>query len=118
VVSLAGLVDLRRAYELQLGGGVTKELLGGSPSKVPERYHSGSSYELLPLGVTQVLIYGADDMNVPYEIATRYYEAARSRGDPVSLLSLPGAGHFECVDPNTREWTAVQEAVARAIAST
>ena len=118
LVSLAGVVDLRRAYELQLGGGVTKELLGGSPSEVPKRYHSGSPFELLPLGVTQVLIHGTDDMNVPYEIATRYHAAAQSRGDPVSLVSLHRAGHFECVDPNTREWSAVQAAVAQAIAST
>ena len=118
LISLAGVVDLRRAYELQLSGGVTKELLGGSPSEVPQRYHSGSPYELLPLGVTQVLIHGTNDMNVPYEIATRYFEAAQSRGDRVSLLSLPGAGHFECVDPNTREWSTVKEAIARAIAST
>jgi acetyl esterase/lipase len=117
LVSLAGVVDLRRAYELRLGGGVTKELLGGSPSEVPQRYHSGSAFELLPLGVPQVLIHGMDDLNVPYEIATRYHAHARSRGDPVSLVSLPGAGHFECVDPRTREWTAVQTAVARAISS-
>ena len=115
MVSLAGVLDLRRAHELRLGGGVTAELLGGSPSQVPERYHAGSPFELLPLGVTQVLIHGTDDMNVPYEIATRYREAALSLGDPVSLVALPKAGHFECVDTVSREWATVLDVVGKAI---
>ena len=115
VVSLAGVLDLRRAYELRLGGGVTQELLGGSPASAPERYAAASPYELLPLGIAQAVVHGTEDVNVPYEIATRYADAARKAGDPVSLLSQNGAGHFECVDAGTREWAAVQAAIMELI---
>src|SRR6476469_9369451 len=45
VVSLAGLSDLRRAWELRLSNGAVSELLGGPPEKVPDRYHAASPME-------------------------------------------------------------------------
>lgn len=111
LVSLAGVLDLRRAHALRLGGGATRELLGGSPDLAPARFAAASPYDLLPLGVPQVIVHGTEDINVPYEMATRYMDAARKAGDPVSLLSLEAAGHFECVDAGTREWAAVQAAL-------
>ena len=110
-VSLAGVLDLRRADVLRLGGDATRELLGGSGDSAPERYAAASPYELLPLGIAQVVVHGTEDINVPYEIATRYLDAARKAGDAVSLLSLHGTRHFECVDAGTREWAAVQAAI-------
>ena len=37
-ISLAGVLDLRRAWELQLSNTVVVELLGGTPEEVPDRY--------------------------------------------------------------------------------
>jgi acetyl esterase/lipase len=110
-VSLAGVVDLRRPWELRLGDDATELLLGGTPSAVPERYRAASPFELLPSGIEQVLVHGTADPNVPSEISARYAAAARDLGDHVSLISLPDAEHMECVNPYTREGTTVVEAV-------
>lgn len=111
VVSLAGVVDLRRAWELRLSRGVVKQLLGGTPKKQSERYSVASPYDLLPLGMHQLLFHGSDDRNVPLEISQRYAAAACERGDAAELITFPGAGHFELVDPRSREWPAIQEAM-------
>jgi acetyl esterase/lipase len=108
-VALAGVCDLRRAWELRLSGNVTEDFLGGAPHAVPERYAAASPAELVPLGVPQALIHGTEDDNVPYGISVGYQEVARTAGDEVTLVTLTGAGHFEMVDPATPEWTAVRE---------
>ena len=113
VVALAGVLNLRRACELRLSGGVTKRLLGGTPERYPERYAAASPAELLPLGVHQTLLHGTADDSVPYEISRNYAEAARAAGDPVELITLPGTGHFEPIDPRSREWPQVRDAILR-----
>ena len=110
-IALAGVVDLRRAWELQLSDGVVNDLLGGSPREVDARYRSTSPFELLPFEVPQVLIHGTDDVNVPLELSERYHRAALAAGDPCELHVLPGAGHFEVVDPRTAAWQRVLAAV-------
>ncbi len=110
-VSLAGVVDLRRAWELNLGDGVVPQFLGGPPSAVPDRYAAGSPIELLPLGVRQTLVHGTDDTSVPIELSERYVERAAEVGDPATLVALDGAGHFEVIDPRADEWEAVASAV-------
>ena len=111
VVSLAGVLDLRRAWEMRLSNNVTEELISGTPTNMGARYNSASPFDLLPLGVPQVIVHGTHDDAVPYEIAVRYHEAARAKGDDATLITLDGAGHFEMVDPRTREWGVVLEAI-------
>jgi acetyl esterase/lipase len=111
VVSLAGVADLRRAWELGLSDGVVGELLGGSPEQVPERYKQASPIELVPLGVPQRSLHGTRDDTVPIEIGWRYQKAAAAAGDDARLIELPGAGHFELIDPRSREWAAVERAI-------
>lgn len=113
VVSLAGVLDLRRAWDLHLSHGIVRRLLGGTPEQVPERYDIASPLALLPLGVPQILIHGTEDTSVPFEISERYAAAARAKGDQVQLLALPGAGHFELVDPRTPEWQSVLQSVRK-----
>ncbi|HLZ25303.1 MAG TPA: alpha/beta fold hydrolase [Ktedonobacterales bacterium] len=110
-VSLAGVTDLRLGYELRLSDSVISELLGGSPGSYPERYAAVSPLDLLPLGARQLLITGDADTNVPPALTQRYYDAARAGGDPVELLVLPGTGHFEIIDPRSREWPRVAAAI-------
>ncbi|MBF6589359.1 MAG: alpha/beta hydrolase [Ktedonobacterales bacterium] len=115
-VALAGVVDLRRAWELRLSENVTEQLLGGTPELVPERYAAASPYALLPLGPRQVLIHGTRDDSVPYELSERYVAAAQAHGDAATLISLAGAGHFELVDPKAAEWPEIERAVRNALA--
>lgn len=111
-VSLAGVVDLHRAWELGLSNHATGELLGGSPEQYPERYAAASPFALLPLGVRQTLLHGTEDDSVPLELSERYEAAAVAAGDHATLLTLPGAGHFELVDPQSSEWPTVITAVS------
>jgi hypothetical protein len=41
-----------------------------------------------------------------------YQEQAAGRGDDARLVALPDAGHFELIDPGSREWPRVVEALA------
>ena len=111
VVSLAGVADLRRAWELQLGDGVVGQFLGASPEEAPERYAQASPIERLPLGVPSRLICGTEDDVVPIEISRRFVEAAARCGEDARLVPLAGAGHFEPVDPRTPEWPIVDRIV-------
>ena len=111
-VSLAGVTDLERAFELRLSGGVVESLLGGTPQQVPERYKLASPAALLPLGVKQVLVHGTEDSIVPYSLSQGYYERAHALGDPVRLVELKGAEHFDVIDPRGKEWPRIVEAVA------
>lgn len=68
VVNLAGLTDLESILPIQsqlCGAPVITNLIGGSPSEVPERYRQASPSNLLPIRVKQVLITGAQDTVVP-----------------------------------------------------
>ncbi|MBF6611974.1 MAG: alpha/beta fold hydrolase [Chloroflexi bacterium] len=114
-VSLAGVVDLRRGWELRLSNEVVQEFMGGAPASVPQRYRAGSPTELLPVGLPQWLVHGTNDANVPYQISKSYCDLARSLGDDATLVTLPGAGHFEVVDPQSREWPSVAGALRAAL---
>jgi acetyl esterase/lipase len=107
-VSLAGVADLRRAWELRLSNGIVEEFLGGPPEKVPERYRAASPIEMLPLGVSQRILHGMRDEVVPFEISRRYAEAAKGEA---RLIPLERAGHFELIDPRAAEWSTVRDAV-------
>jgi acetyl esterase/lipase len=111
VVSLAGIADLRRAWELGLSRGVVAELLGGTPLENPERYRQASPIELVPLGVPERLLHGTRDDVAPIEISRRFQAAAAAAGDDARLIEVRDAGHFDLIDPRTRAWAQVQAAV-------
>lgn len=96
-ISLAGVTDLRAAYELGLGKGATETLLGGSPETVPERYDWASPIEHLPLSISQVLVHGLDDTVVPPALSTTYARRAEEAGDESELVELPGGTHREMI---------------------
>jgi acetyl esterase/lipase len=110
-VSLAGVMDLARAYALGLSADATGDFLGGSPEEVPDRYAAASPAALLPLGIAQLLVHGTVDDSAPFELSEKYVEAARAAGDEATLLALPGAGHFEVIDPLSAEWPVILAAI-------
>ena len=114
VVSLAGIVDLRAFLAIQdssCGGPVITRLLGGSPSEVPARWRAASPAEMLPLGVRQVLITGADDPIVPPSVGAGYARAALAAGDRVEEIVVADASHFEVIAPGSVAWPAVKRSV-------
>jgi len=64
VTPLAAVSDLRRAWALQLSGGVVKQFLGATPEQAPQRYASTSPIELLPISVPQRMVHGTADQIV------------------------------------------------------
>ena len=110
-VSLAGVCDLRRAFEQRLGNGVVARLIGGTPNQYPDRYDAGSPIELLPTGTRQVLVHGTTDNVVPVSQSENFVERAEQLGEHPKLVKLDGVGHFELIDPESDAWSAVVGAV-------
>jgi acetyl esterase/lipase len=107
VVALAPVSDLRDAVERR---GPTS-----APGRfmAPEHFATGSPLELLPLGVRQIVIHGDADDDVPYSMSERYVAAA---GEEAELVTLPGTGHFELIDPQAAEWPVVTRALEQLLA--
>jgi acetyl esterase/lipase len=115
-LSLAGVVDLRRAWELRLSNDAVVEFLGGTPEKVPEHYHEASPAEAAIAGVPQILIHGAKDDIVPVEMSRTYCGLKKKRGEDVRLIEIADAGHFELIDAQSTAWPSVQAAVMKLLA--
>jgi acetyl esterase/lipase len=109
VVSLAGVVNLRRAWDLHLSNDAASAFLGGSPDAVPEHYHEASPSEL-DISCKQLLIHGTEDDTVPVDMSRNYVKQKHNR-ENVSLLEVPKAGHFEIVDPESKVWPRVEKAI-------
>ena len=106
VVSLAGVVDMRRGLELHLSNDAVAEFLGGTPQQVPEHYHEADPMELSIAHARQVLIHGVADDVVPIEMGRRYRDAkvAKKPAEDVRLIEVEKAGHFDLIDPRTEAW--------------
>ena len=108
-VSLAGVVDLAAIDRIGDDNDVITRMLGGRPEELPDVWREGSPRSHLPLGLRYVLACGTGDVHWgPNETMARDALAA---GDDVELLALPGAGHFELVDPVAPEWIVIRERV-------
>jgi acetyl esterase/lipase len=114
VINMAGPVDMTANiahYEEMCRGPVVTDMMGGTPSAVPERYRNASANTMLPLGVPQILIWGDHEDFVPQPLAEQYVSAATRAGDRARLVLVPAAGHFETASPFTSAWPVVREAI-------
>lgn len=115
-VSLAGVLDLRRAWELHLSHDAVAEFLGGPPRQVPEHYREASPFELDLKNVAQFLAHGAEDDVVPISLSRAYCQAKKKRGENADLLEFPHAGHFELIDPRSAIWPALRDRILKLLA--
>ncbi len=108
VVSLAGVVDLQRAYQFHLSNDAVVEFLHGTPHDVPDHYREADPMELSIPQARQWLIHGSADDTVPLEFSRDYVVAKQKRSgkekEDVHLLEISGAGHFDVIDPRTQAW--------------
>ena len=111
-VSQAGVADLVAGAEEHLGRDACRELLGGGPGDVPERYAVASPMARLPLGVPLLAVHGDADDRVPISQSERFVAAACAAGDRAELVALPGVDHFAVIDPAHGSWHAVRRFVA------
>ncbi|HVO61845.1 MAG TPA: alpha/beta hydrolase [Terriglobales bacterium] len=109
VVSLAGVIDLQRAWELHLSSDAVAEFLGGSPDEVPERYQAADPMQLPIQGCKQWILHGREDCDVPPEFSRRCWGRKQSRGEDAHLLQIRSADHFDLIDPRSAAWTMVED---------
>lgn len=114
VVSIAGVVDMHAIAALGDDHGLIARLLGGGPEEAPARWQESSPRCHLPWPVPTVLACGTADVHWGPNESTA--AAARAAGGDVELVPLPGAGHFELVDPAAPEWAAVRAKIEELLA--
>ena len=98
VVGLAPVANLDLAYTLNLSHGAVTEFLGGTPDEFPERYAEANPARAA--AVPRVLIHGDADDIVPVELTRRF-------SAPAKRIEMPGAGHFDVIDPAHETWNIV-----------
>ena len=121
VVALAGAVDLN--LTIDLAGWFTfahdkqmvLDLMGASPAQAPDRYLAGNPGDLLPFNIPQFLVQGTEDDQIPPQLPLRWVDRARRVGDSATAEIIPGADHFDIVDPQSKAWPKVRETILRAV---
>lgn len=114
-VSLAGVADLRKAWELKLSNTVVAEFMGGSPLDLASAYKQASPIECVPIGTPTRILHGDSDDIVPIDISRGFQAASTAAGDDSKLTTLPGGDHFCVIDPRSPEWTLVEKTVLELI---
>jgi acetyl esterase/lipase len=114
VFCLGGLGDLKamQAYHSDaVCGPGTIPLLTGAADRVDDPYSDTSPVNLLPLGVPSTMMVGVYDPALPPFFNAAYRDFATTKGDVVTVVVQPDAGHFDVVAP----WTPSGEEVVAAV---
>lgn len=101
VVGQGGVSDLYAAAEDRIGNGAVVDFLGGTPDEVPERYEVAQPRQG---SAAVVLINGKLDNIVQQRYSLR-------PGIEVTEVVIPGADHFDLIDPAHDAWAAVIDAL-------
>jgi acetyl esterase/lipase len=109
-ISASGVCDFGRKWPERLQA-VFRELIGGSPESVPDRYAAISPVQLLPIGAPLLLVHGTSDSTVPVRFSEEFVASARDAGDHVDLLVVDGAEHSDVRDVAATQWPAVRSAL-------
>ena len=100
VVAQAGVLDLRAAYDDQLGGGAVETFLGQPPGAADAAV---DPIRQVPLAVPVWCIHARDDEDVPIAQSRAYVAAARAAGGVAELVEVDG-GHFTVIAPASAAW--------------
>ena len=103
-VSVQRVLAMAAVCDLSSAGSAARELLGGDPAQVPERWTQADPMRRIPLGVPVGLVHAIDDATVSIGRSRAYVAAARAAGDDVTLAETPG-GHRDPIDPDSRAWS-------------
>jgi acetyl esterase/lipase len=115
-ISLAGVLDLKKAHALHLSNDAVVEFLGGKPDAVPEHYREADPMELTIAQARQWILVGKDDDVVPPEFSRDYvqYKTSGDRREKAVLVETSRAGHYELIDPGSEAFERVRGAVMAA----
>jgi len=114
VVSLAGVIDLERAYQLHLSNDAVVEFLHGTPMEVPDHYREANPMSL-SITTTQYVVHGTADDVVPLAFSRDYVDVknkdtAKDKED-VHFLEIPAADHLDVIDPLSKAWKQIEQTV-------
>lgn len=98
-VSLAGVNDLERSFELGNRTDVLQFLGVESQQAAGPRFAESNPARLLPFGIRQALIVGTRDAEWRIAMTREYAAAAQAAGDEVDLHEPEEADHFDVIDP-------------------
>jgi acetyl esterase/lipase len=108
VVTLAGINDLEAYHDKgpdACGGPSVVEDLVDFKTRGAAAYADTSPPRMLPLDRGQMVISGELDHIVPPKFGESYGSLAIKSGDAVQVMTIPGAGHYELIDPRSAAWT-------------
>jgi acetyl esterase/lipase len=114
-ISLAGVVDLKKAWQLHLSHDAVVEFLGGNPESVPEHYREADPMELAIPQARQWLVHGSEDDTVPPQFSRDYVAQKKKASEEVQLVEVPRAGHYEVIDPGSEAFKQVLAKVMIAV---
>jgi acetyl esterase/lipase len=100
VVSQAGVLDLRSAYDERLGDGAVAAFLGRAPG--PEDAPLDPACQV-PLDIPVHCVHGRADDTVPVSQSRAYVVAATAAGARAELTEVDG-DHFVVIEPATDAW--------------
>jgi acetyl esterase/lipase len=115
VISLAGVVDLKKALALHLSNDAVAEFLGGRPEAVPDHYREADPMKLSIPQAKQWLIHGSEDDIVPPEFSREYVREKDKAREEAVLAEIPHAGHFDLIDPAAEAFKKVKDEVQAAV---
>ena len=118
VISLAGVIDVQRAFELHMSSDAVVEFLGGKPAEVADHYREADPMHLSIAKARQFLVHGVQDSEVPMDFSQRYTEEKKKQGEAVILVKIPKAGHYELIDPRSAAWKEVDVSIQQVLEST
>jgi acetyl esterase/lipase len=87
----------------------------GAASAIDGAWRDTSPFALLPFNDRQTLIFGSSDTLVPPDNADSYKSRAATVGEPVAVVVVQGAGHFELISPWTPAGREVVERIVKEV---
>lgn len=100
-LSQAGVLDLTRAHEDDLGAHAVERFLGHAPTTGDAAY---DPRQQLPLDIPVRCVHGRADDTVPPSQSTDYVVAAVAGGADATVELVDG-DHFVVIDPESDAWT-------------
>ncbi len=113
VISLSGVIDLQKAYELHLSNDAVVEYLGGTPAQVKDHYKEADPMVLSIPQSSQWLFHGGADDTVPVEFSRNYVQKKKKLKEKVELIEESFAGHFDVIDPGSKIWKKIEQVIFR-----
>ena len=106
-LSLAGVVDLQRAFDLHLSNDAVVDFLGGKPTEVADHYQDADPMRLHIAPCRQIVILGSADVDVPPDLSRDYVSKKKKEKENVELVEIAKADHFDLIDPRSTAWPRV-----------